>query len=121
MAYEDSVGLNVYNHYGPRTSGGTGGVVKTEGSINEFMKDLDEDGINNDFPVPGESQASVWVVSCDISQVAGTVSAQEIGGVDISGATLEAPVEITSSNSGVVALTGATGGKVLIRFKKYAL
>jgi len=32
MAYENSAGINVSNHYGPRDTGQTSGVIKTEGS-----------------------------------------------------------------------------------------
>ncbi len=119
MGYENTAGLGVNNHYGPRASGGTEGVAKTEGVNNEFVKDLDEAGLAFGFPVPSATQGSNWVTECDISQAAGTVTAQTIGGVDISGATPEAPVEIDSTNTGVIAMTGSTGGLVLIKFKKY--
>lgn len=119
MTYENTSGRNVNNHYGPRASGGTEGIVGTEGVNNEFVKDLDETGLAFGFPVPSATQGSNWVTECDVSQVDGTVTVQTIGGVDISGATSEAPVEIDSDNTGVIALTGGTGGKVLIKFKKY--
>lgn len=121
MSYEDSAGLNVNNHYGPRTSGGTEGVTRTAGVYNEFMQDLDGDGLAFGFPVPREGRPSYWVTSVDTSQVEGTVTAETIGGVDVSGATPEAPVEIDYENTGVIALTGSTGGQVLIEYKKYAL
>lgn len=119
MAYEDTAGLNVNNHYGPRGSGGTEGVTRTEGVSNEFVQDLDDAGLSFGFPVPFTGKPSLWVTECDVSQATGTVTAQTIGGVDISSATSEAPVEIAAGNSGVVAITGATGGSVLIKFKKY--
>ena len=34
MSFENSAGINVSNHYGPRTSGQTSGVIKTEGAKN---------------------------------------------------------------------------------------
>lgn len=119
MAYEDSAGLNVNNHYGPRNSGGTEGVTKTEGVMNEFAKDLDSTGLSFGFPVPGTGKPSLYVTEVDISQVTGTVTAQTIGGVDVSGATPEAPVEIAPGNTGVIVLTGATGGTALMKYKKY--
>lgn len=119
MGYENSAGLGVSNHFGPRSSGGTEGVTRTEGVMNEFVQGLDASGLSFGFPTPLATQSSNWVTEVDISQVTGTVTAQTIGGVDVSGATPEAPVEIDSANTGVVALTGSTGGKVLIKFKKY--
>lgn len=118
MSFEDSAGLNVSNHYGPRDTGGTEGNVKTEGVIKEFMQDLDASGLAFGFPV---ATKNVYVIESDVSQVTGTVSAELIGGVNIAAATPEVPVEILTSNTGIVTLTGATGGKVLIRYKQYAL
>lgn len=121
MPYENSAGLGVDNHYGPRVTGGTVGVTKTEGVLNEFLKDLEVTGPITTFPVPYTGKASYWVTEVDISQVEGTVTVQTIGGVDVSGATPEAPVEIAPGNTGVIVLTGQTGGKVLIKYKKYPL
>lgn len=121
MGFESNTGLGVNNHYGPRDTGGTEGVTRTEGVLNEWAKDLDATGLAFGFPVPKTGDASVWVTACDISQATGTVSAQTVGGVDISGATPEAPVEIASTNTGVVVFTGATGGLAMINFNKYPL
>ena len=120
MGFENSAGLGVNNHYGPRVSGGTEGIVGTLGVDNEFVSGaVDGSGLAFGFPVPLETQSSYWVTEVDVSQVTGTVSAQTIGGVDVSGATPEAPVEVDYTNTGVIVLTGGTGGKVLIKFKKY--
>lgn len=121
MSYENTAGLGVSNHYGPRTTGGTEGVVGTEGVRNEFQKDLTIDGLDFGFPVPKAGNPSYWVTMVDTSQVEGAVTAETIGGVDVSGATPEAPVEIDSDNTGVIVLTGSTGGKVLIAYNKYSL
>lgn len=120
MPYESNTGLGVNNHYGPRDTGGTEGVTRTEGVQKEWTKDLAA-GLSFGFPSPKTGDASVWVTSCDISQLTGTVTAQTVGGVDISSATQEAPVEIVAANTGVVVLTGATAGKVLITYKQYPL
>ena len=121
MGFESNTGLGVNNHYGPRDTGGTEGVTRTEGVTNEFLKDLDSGGLSFGFPSPATGKPSVWVTEVDLSQVDGSVTAETVGGVDVSGATPEAPVEIAAGNSGVVALTGSTGGKVLIKYKKYSL
>lgn len=121
MPWGTGSGLQVSNWYGPRDTGGTEGVTKTEGVMNEFMKDIDGSGLAFGFPVPGTGKDSYWVTEVDISQVTGTVSVQTIGGVNVAAATEEAPVEIAPANTGVIVLTGATGGKVLIKYKKYPL
>lgn len=119
MGYENSAGLGVNNHYGPRDSGGTEGVVKTEGVTDEFMQDLDGDGLSLGFQV---TNGSAWVTEADVSQAGGTITAVTIGGVDVTSATPEAPVNIPDANTGVVVLTGGNGtGKYLIRYKKYSL
>lgn len=121
MGFESNSGLGVNNYYGARATGGTEGVTNTDGVIKEFMMDLDSSGVSFGFPVPYTGKPSVWVIESDISQATGTVTAETVGGVDISAATPEAPVEIAPGNTGVVAYTGATGGKVLIRYKQYPL
>lgn len=122
MGFESNTGLNVNNHYGPRDTGGTEGIVKTEGVSNEFMQDLDAGGLSFGFPVPLTGQDSYYVTEADVSLAGGTITAITIGGVDVTAATPEAPVEIPAGNTGVVVLTGGDGtGKYLIRYKKYSL
>lgn len=118
MSFENTAGIGVSNHYGARAVGGTEGVLNTLGAVKEFMYDLDGEGLDFGFPL---TNGKAYVVECDISLVSGTVTAQTIGGVDIAGATQEAPVQIPDGNTGVIALTGATGGKALIKYKVYAL
>ena len=36
MGFENKAGINVSNYYGARNTGGTRGIVKTEGTYNEF-------------------------------------------------------------------------------------
>lgn len=121
MPYESNTGLNVNNHYGPRDVGGTEGVTKTEGINNEFVIDLDETGLAFGFPTPASftNQGSFWVVLSDTSQATGTISALTIGGVDVSSASVAAPVEITSANTGVIVATGATGGSIVFNYRNY--
>ena len=118
--YEDSAGLNVNNHYGPRDSGGTEGVSKTEGVSNEFTINFSDTNLDLGFPVQLATQPSLWVTKSDISQLVGTITTQTIGGVNIAAATPEAPVEIDSTNTGVIVFTGVTGGLALIGYNKYS-
>ena len=119
MSFESSTGLNVNNHYGPRSTGGTEGVTKTFGVVSEFLQDLDGDGLDFGFPVV---DGTAYVTEADVSLAGGTITAIKIGGVDVTSATAESPVQIPASNTGVVVLTGGDGtGKFLIKFKKYPL
>lgn len=119
MSFENSAGLGVANHYGARKVGGTEGVVKTAGVVQEFMEDLDSERIGYGFPVVN---GQAYVTEVDTTLLGGSVSAITIGGVDVTAATPEAPVQIPDGNSGVIAYTGGDGtGKALIKFKKYSL
>jgi hypothetical protein len=118
MGYESNTGLGVNNHYGERPTGGTEGEVKTEGSLFEFHKELDETGLAFGFPIVN---GQAWITESDVSQVDGTVTVETIGGVDVSSATPEAPVNIPALNTGVIVLTGGTGGQVMFKYKKYPL
>ena len=119
--FEDSAGLNVNNHYGPRDSGGTEGVTKTEGVNNEFTLNLTDTNLDFGFPVQLATQPSLWVTKADISQATGATGVVTIGGVAVEGATPEAPVEIASGNTGVIVVAGpATDGLVLIGYNKYS-
>lgn len=51
MSFENSAGLNVNNHYGPRESGKTVGVVKTEGRVYEASIYIDSETISNGGPL----------------------------------------------------------------------
>lgn len=118
MAYESNTGLNVSNHYGPRETGGTRGVFKTEGFQYEFVWNLEQSGIAFDFPVP---EGGCEVVQVDIFFDEGTTTAVSIGGVAVIAATEAAPVAIAGNNTGVLAQTGATGGCIVIRYRNVAL
>lgn len=111
MAYEDSAGLNVSNHYGPRDSGGTQGVYKTEGYDSEFVWNLDGDELPVLFP------RNVEVTGVDETFTTGDVTALSVGGVAVIAATEAAPVGIVTANTGVLAQTGGTAGYIVIRYK----
>lgn len=118
MGYENSAGLNVYNHYGPRDSGGTRGIIKTEGYQNEFEHNISATGIP--FILPLAHTGGVWVTKVDISFATGPVTAYTIGGVNVFAATDAAPVFLAASNTGVLAQTGGTAGVIVVRYKNVA-
>lgn len=111
MAYEDSAGLNVSNHYGPRDSGGTQGVYSTYGYDAEFVWNLDRAGLDVLFPT------NVEVTGVDETFVTGDVTALAVGGVSVIAATEAAPVGIVAANTGVLTKTGGTAGYIIIRYK----
>lgn len=111
MAFETTSGLGVNNHYGPRDSGGTRGIYKTEGYYNEFVINLDRAALPVKFPV------NVEVVGVDETFVTGNVTALTIGGVDVIAATDAAPVAVVTANTGVIAQTGGTAGYIIVKYK----
>jgi hypothetical protein len=111
MAFENSAGLGVSNHYGTRVSGGTQGVFKTEGYENQFVWNLDSAVLPVKFP------RNVEVIGVDETFATGDVTALSVGGVAVIAATEAAPVGIVSANTGVLAQTGGTAGYIVIRYK----
>lgn len=113
MSYEDSAGLNVHNHYGPRVSGGEEGVFKTEGYRNQYVLNLPLSGLNYKFPVRNNCQ----VIDVDTTFATGTVSAVKIGDTAVTDASESSPVAVPKTSNGVVTQTGGTGGFIVIRFE----
>lgn len=117
MAYESNSGLNIHNHYGPRSSGGEQGVYKTEGFRNEYVVDQASQGLQYLFPRGG----GVFVVGHDYTYVSsGAVTSITIGGLDVTAATESAPIKIPDTNTGEVVVNGTYTGRVQIFFKKAA-
>lgn len=116
MAFENNSGLNVSNHYGPRTSGGGQGVHKTEGFENEYVVDGASQGLPYLLPRGG----GVFVYKVDGTYALGTVTDVTVGGLSVIGATEAAPIHIPHTNTGEVVVTGLTGGRYVIYFKKSA-
>lgn len=111
MAFQNSAGLGVNNHYGPRDSVGVRGVYKTEGYDSEFVWNLDGTSLPVLFP------RNVEVTGVDETFTTGDVTALSIGGVAVIAATEAAPVGIVTANTGVLAKTGGTAGYIIIRYK----
>jgi len=117
MPYENSAGLQVNNFYGPRSSGGTKGVIKTEGYQNEWAHNLKIAGLPFKFDIkPG----GVYVTKVDISFATGPVTAYTIGGVSVFAATEDAPVFLAANNTGVIVQTGGTAGVIVVKYKNVA-
>lgn len=52
MAYENSAGIDVFNHYGPRDTGNTVGVERSTDSIHQLSLELTGESVNSGFLPP---------------------------------------------------------------------
>jgi hypothetical protein len=116
MSYEDSAGINVKNHYGPRAVGGAMGVARTEGIKNEVSVNFDGDAF--DFLVEIPAGAVVTHVLEEFST--GAVSAATVGVVDISGADGAEANYVAVPVGGELTITGPTAGTVIVYFLNVA-
>lgn len=114
MSFENTAGINVDNHYGPFNAGGTQGVLKTRGYRDEFTINFDSDTMSVLFPV----NDGVFVTGVDETFSTGAVATYTVGGVNILLATEASPVELLSSNTGIIVITGPTAGTVVTEYKK---
>lgn len=118
MGYENTSGRNVSTQYGVRATGGTRGIVKTEGTYNEFNVAIPLTGtIDFKFPV----LKGVKVTGFYAGDATGTLTVLTIGGVSVFAATDAAPVAIPAGNTGVIAQTGLTAGELIIKFTRVAV
>lgn len=82
--YENSAGLGVNNHFGPRGTGRTLGTIKTEGAKNQLTIDIDinsiVDGVTiGDVYLPaGALVSSAYVEITEAFAIAGTTPDAEI-------------------------------------------
>lgn len=87
MGYEDSAGLSVRNHYGPKVIGEAeqfGGQVSTGGFIKQAVWEFDFDNlpVNSEGQMEAEIPAGAIIMSCEVEVVtamAGTVGTMTIG------------------------------------------
>lgn len=115
MSYEDSAGLGVHNQYGPRTSGGSQGVFRTAGIENDYVLDLPLAGLYNYMPV----RQNIKITAIDANFVTGTVTSITVGGVSVYDTTtaVTLPIAIPEGNTGLVVVTGDTGGKLVLKYE----
>jgi len=116
MPFENTAGLNVSNQYGPRVTGGVRGVFKTEGFKNEFVIDGNSVGLQYLYP-RGDG---VRVYNIDKTFAVGNVTSIKIGGIEVSGATPAAPIQLFKENTGEIVVVGLTSGKLLVEYKNVA-
>lgn len=115
MGLENNTGLNVNNHYGPRTTGGSRGELPSAGIIKELKFDFDLAG--GQLLVQPSLQAGDVVVEVVDDFATGTVTAtcnsQNIVGADGSSSTY-----VTIGAAAPVLVGGATSGQVIVRYMR---
>lgn len=118
--FEDSAGIGVSNHYGPRKTGGEEGVLKTAGRKNEYVVELPTAGLG--YAIPKAARGGVYVTDIDLNFVTGTVTHIAVGGTAVYDSTsaVTLPVHLAADNTGVVVVTGGTDGPVIIEFEDVA-
>lgn len=127
MSYENSAGINVYNQYGARSTGGAVGVEHTKGTTKTLRIDLTGDSINDavaGFVPPvklpkGANFKSYTLRVDEVFTVTGTSPTVLIGsagsvatnGVVITEAELEAvgTKELSTAGAGTWATNSTTG------------
>lgn len=122
MAYESTSGLGVNNQYGPRKVGGGEGYFKTEGYKSQYVIDLPSAGLKADG-IAKAARGGVYVTAIDVNFVVGTVTHIAVGGTAVydSSSPVTLPVHLAANNTGVVVVTGGTGGKVVIETRDVAI
>lgn len=123
MSYENSAGINVFNHYGARTTGFGVGVEHTKGSLKTLRIDLTGESLNSAFLPPvklpkGARFVGGYVRVDEAFNLGGTTPSIQIGsagsvatnGIVITEAELEAiGTKAVSTLAGTWATNSATG------------
>ena len=113
MSFEDSAGLGVNNHFGPRAVGGNQGVIGTEGMKNEAAVNFDGDQlVKVEIPVGSVITQIVEEFST------GAVTAATVGAVDVAAATCAEAAYVATPLGGELTITGPTAGTVHVYYIK---
>lgn len=111
MSFENSAGINVKNHYGPRAVGGTVGSKHTTDNARIYNLDLDT-APPQSTPADVYVQAGTLVQAVIFEGTAGTATVS-VGGVEITAADYAAPIAVPAG--GNLTYTKGTGaGKVKV-------
>lgn len=117
MSYEANTGLNVSNHYGPRTVGGATGVSKLDGIRNELVIDFAADRpLHQDVYLP----SGAVIQDYSIIGVPGAV-AVTVGGTDVSTATIDTratwlTVDVDTTGGLVAWTPGTNEGRLVLQY-----
>jgi len=114
--YENTSGLNVNNHYGARSTGGTQGVERTSGAGNEATINFDGDAL--DFFVEVPAGAVVTEVVDDFAT--GAIATAVVGAVNIAAADGAAANYVAVPLGGTLTVTGPTAGSVIVKYLNVA-
>ena len=131
MGYENTAGLSVHNHYGPRTTGGASGTEHSQNSRQTLTYDLTGEMLNSSFVPPVWFPKGAKVVRCTlvvdevfVVSASGTVAiggtAPGTNGVVLTEAQLEAvgTKDVSASAVGTWATASTTGTTAAQRVTK---
>jgi hypothetical protein len=113
MSFENSAGLGVSNHYGPRNVGGFDAVKKTSGLTYEAVINFDGDDLPLKLVVP----AGAIVTNVKDDFATGTASVATVGAVDISAADGTTATRVPVTLGGDLTVTGPTAGSVIVEYE----
>lgn len=109
MGYENSAGLSVHNHYGPRVASGVRGVEPADGVERKLIVKIDPAvALDDQFVIPAGA-----IVTGVTGPVA--VTAVSVGGTAVKAATEAEPVAVTTAGAPVIT-GGAKGDVVIIKY-----
>lgn len=113
MAFENSAGLSVSNHYGARKTGGFQGAKKTSGLTYEATINFDGDALPFKVVIP----AGAIVTHINDGFITGTVSTATVGAVDVAGADGAEANYVDVPVGGDLTITGPTAGSVIVEYQ----
>lgn len=113
MAFENSAGLSVSNHYGARKTGGFQGAKKTSGLTYEATINFDGDALPFKVVIP----AGAVITNIKKNFATGTVSAATVGAVNIAAATGTTGTRIEVPLGGDLTITGPTAGSIIVEYE----
>lgn len=114
MAFENSAGLGVNNHYGARLIGGAQGATKTEGIENEATVNFDGDALDKKVVVP----ANAIVTQIVDGFATGAVATATVGAVNIAAANGVEANYVAVPLGGDLTVTGPTAGTVVVKYRQ---
>lgn len=114
MAYENSAGIGVLNHYGPRDTGSAEGVYNTSGGKNQAVVVFD----GEDFPLRQYIPEDSLVINIVTAFATGAITTATVGGVDVS--TAAPGAEVAVADGGELVVEGPTSGYVIVEYWRTA-
>lgn len=122
MGFENSAGLGVNNHYGPRTVGGSKGELPSAGAVKELEFNFDDVATRGELLVNPELKLGdvVLEVVTKFATVGTLVATAGGNNQNIALADGSAATYVTVDADGPVLVSGVTAGSVIVRYMSVA-